>query len=1204
MSAERLRELRARDARARLAAQREFERPLVLEAGAGTGKTATLVARVVGWALGPGWARAVARTDDADVEATAAAVLARVVAITFTEAAAAEMAERVGEAFRDLEHGRCPPGVDPAQLLVPERARRSRALRSALDHLGVHTIHAFCRRLLAARPLEAGLHPDFEVDPEGERQEQVVREVLEGRLRDAYAEPGDPATLALAELGIGPPELEEALLALVREGVASRVLARDPFEPTLVEAAVAALADDVARLRRLESGRLAALGRGARVTTETASGLGDTEAALRAAASVVREAQAVREVLAALAARLDALWDGPTGGRLRSWGRGRFNGSEVRALGGDQLAFSDAAALVSTGVAGLRALRPGLLDAARRVLLPLLGEIERELRARGVLSFTDLLHRTRELLARHPRVAASARRGIDQLLVDEFQDTDALQCDVIERLSLRGPAQERPGLFLVGDPKQSIYGWRNAELRAYERFVERVIEEGGALERLTVTFRAAPPLLDEIEAVIAPVMRSEPGRQPEFQPLAPSEEREAHTGFARGRFAPVEHWVSWTASDGAPPATGAPAAEVAALEAAALARDLRELHETHGVPWREFGVLFRSRGDLDVYLDALREAGVPYAVEGDRRYYQRREIIDAAALVRCVLDPNDHLSLLTLLRSPVVGVPDAALIPLWGAGFPRLATELSGDEPGRLAELRERVRETALALPPGVPGLERVLGWERNLERALAALAALRRSFRTDPGDVFVENLRALLLVEATEAARHQGAYRLANLERFFGQLVAALGSGEGGTHALLRRLRRRVAEEFEEDEARPELDAEAVRILTIHQAKGLGFGHVYVMQLHRKPGAPPSRALPLATATDDGFEYRLFGAQTLGLEAALAEREAVSRAENVRTLYVAMTRARDRLVLVGDRPARQRGEPPLAAARSHADLLRGRRGGTPELEALAAAGRSDACGARWVFPARDEETLRLDTARATPLASPERVQEQSAVLRERGAAARARMSRPLSAPASADAHRALAELIESAPGPARTGVDGRLALAVGSAVHRVLERLDLERLDLASGPEGQRAEAERALREALAGLLPDERLDEGLEAGGELLRRLFSGPLLERLRRLAGHVVARELPLLVPPAPERGPLGHVGGAIDLVYRDPADGAFVVADFKTDRVEGEQEIAARCAAYASQGATYTRAVREALELEREPRFELWFLHAGRVEATA
>jgi len=204
------------DEQARLLAQTEFRAPLVLEAGAGTGKTTALVARIVVWLLGEGWLRAatdLARTTTLDEpsrdERVAARAVSRVVAITFTEAAAAEMATRVGEALHRIALGQAlPEGVESSLLPPPlERARRAAALDDVLDQLVVRTIHAFCRRLLVAYPLEAGVHPRFEIDAELRTRDEVVRECVEVALREGYGTLGNPAYLELARLGKGPADL-------------------------------------------------------------------------------------------------------------------------------------------------------------------------------------------------------------------------------------------------------------------------------------------------------------------------------------------------------------------------------------------------------------------------------------------------------------------------------------------------------------------------------------------------------------------------------------------------------------------------------------------------------------------------------------------------------------------------------------------------------------------------------------------------------------------------------------------------------------------------------------------------------------------------------------------------------------------------------------------------------------------------------------
>ncbi len=249
---------READRAARLAAQREFSHPLVLEAGAGTGKTTTLVARILSWCLGPGWegarTRLLRQAAEPTVEHVAAEVLGGVVAITFTEAAAAEMADRVAEDLARIAggFGEIPGWLDPGLLPAEaERVARARALVGTLDHLAVRTIHAFCRGLLAAYPLEAGRHPSLTVDADGRLLESIAREAVESRLREGYGDPGDPDLLALAARGFGPPELLEALLTLASAGLPSAVLETDPFGPGAVAALGSRLAVAAAGLQEI-----------------------------------------------------------------------------------------------------------------------------------------------------------------------------------------------------------------------------------------------------------------------------------------------------------------------------------------------------------------------------------------------------------------------------------------------------------------------------------------------------------------------------------------------------------------------------------------------------------------------------------------------------------------------------------------------------------------------------------------------------------------------------------------------------------------------------------------------------------------------------------------------------------------------------------------------------------------------------------------
>jgi ATP-dependent helicase/nuclease subunit A len=1216
--------LRASDQRARESAQRVFDRPLIIEAGAGTGKTTALVARVLSWCLAAGWERAATATDDddADNDRIASVVLGGVVAITFTEKAAAEMSQRIAEALREIERGECPgwllDDVLPEDAYV--RRVRARALTGGLDHLVVATIHAYCRRILVDNALDAGLHPNLEVDADGRVQAEIVREVLERALETAYTEAGDPAYLGLAARGVGPRELEYELLALLGTGTPASAFDADPASP-----------DRVTELCERFRAALDSLGR---CVSELA---GQSTVAGRCAARIDETLQRLIEQTPTDGQGLEVFvgwmrdsWPENEQKRLADWGRGRFIKSELATLGEgvceDPMTRESAASLHRI-LSHVMEIDLDLLGLARAVLAPLLARTELVLRQRGVATFSALLSETRALLRDNERVANRVRSGIDQLLVDEFQDTDSRQCDIVRSLALAGSEpvigdpiigepmigepqtgeSTRPGLFLVGDPKQSIYGWRNADLAAYDAFIADVLAAGGIRERLSVNHRSVPAILEEVERIVAPAMQEEVGLQPAFQPLIPSAANLSPDPARREtRTAAVEHWISagWDREAAEPRKTRS--ADATRIEADALARDLRILHDRDGVGWASIGVLFRGRSDWEIYLAALRDADVPYVVEGDRSYYRRREIIEAASLVRTVLDPGDQLALLTLLRSSMVGVPDAALVPLWSRELPARISDLETPCPDVLSDLANLIHDAVLAIPRGVPGIDRIRGWEEGLIGVVTDIAVLRESFECDTTDVFVEKLRTRSLFEATEATRFLGAWRCANLDRFFRELTDALAEG-GDTRALLRRLRMAVADEEEAEEGRPvEIVDDAVAVMTIHGAKGLDFEHVYLMQLHKGIG-PAAGAESGASEIEGRFEYRVCGACSLGWDRVSLARDRVSRAERVRTLYVAMTRAKHRIVLAGVWPSLQfrtgEGQPvEFLEPRFEGDI----RARMCEMVAAGRVGFEDRFGSRLSFPVLDTldsfEHRPLLTVRGAGLPTESdvaRASEQLARLRDE---AQLRMQRPIGGTPSAEAHEATS---------GEVGIETRsgsqeYAREVGIAIHRVLEEFDASAG--MSPTELLRHHASMALH--LKSIVEPRSAAAAVAAGTDLLDRIARGKLFSRLLVLSGSVLARELPVLCSPRAEGeptgvegdglGPIGYFAGTIDLVYRDPESGEIVVADYKTDLVEGEAELEARAAVYRRQGSVYQRAVTDAMGLAAPPRFELWFFHADRI----
>ncbi len=1159
-----------RDALARRRAQEEFTRPIVLEAGAGTGKTAALTARVLAWVLGPGWALAATRSAD-DSEAIAAAALGGVLAITFTETAAAEMAERVAEALAALAAGSPPPWfAQPTGLTPAELGERARELLAALDHLTVSTIHSYCLALLAENPLAAGLHPGFAVDADGSRVREAIRTEIEAWLGEA-ATSEDVQRLAAA--GRGPRALAAALAVLVATGVQPQHLDVTQALP-LWRQHLARLRTAVALLHEAGVDTLGGVARSNTTTLATAAALVASREFLRAAGD--------GELLEETVAALRRLWPAAIRERLERWGRGEWSATEARSLGGRAAAVAAAAAPASVALEALLAARPAELAAASRVLAPLLQRVGERLRREGVMTFHGLLREAQRLLSKHPEVAERERGRWRQVLVDEFQDTDDVQCSLVARLCLAGEAGNRPGLFVVGDPKQSVYAWRSADLAAYEGFLERVRAAGGEVHQLCVNFRSAPPILAEVEAALAPVMVYERDVQPPFQPLLASDERRLAPGFSRGRWAPVEYWQT-------PPAESSE--ERAMLAARAVAADIRQLHH-QGVALESVGVLLRTTTELERYLEALRWAGVPFAVARDRSYYRRREVIEAAALIRTAVDPTDQLALLTWLRSPLVGVPDAALLPLWRAGLPGLMTDLQGPADPVLARLEEVTRTAAAAVPAGVPGIERVRAWEWLLPAAVRQMAELRARLRQEPFPRWLERVRQATWLEAGEAARHLGRFRLANLQQLFERLERGVEAAGGDPGAVLVALRRAMAEGIEV-EGRRSRDAAAggVQVMTVHGAKGLDFDHTYLVQAHQSSRGDGGESTCVVRVGSRLF-LKVLGLPWPQWQEGLRYRDAVRRAELVRTLYVAMTRARERLVIVGDWETRgARGDD------SHLALLRHRRPDPAPAPAHEEGAWSwaEAAGVRWVTPPRLEDAdHRPALARERPAVEVERIIAEAERLRQLDEVATNRAARSRAGTMTGEARPAGERdwVGEQAGRPGQASA----AAAAGTAVHAVLERLDF-----LAPLEEQVAEWSARLPELLTARVGPADHAAASARAAELLAGLQRSEMAQRLASIAAGVLAREIPVLLPGGePGSGPLDYLVGAVDLLYREAGSGDLVVADFKTDTVAREDDLERAAARYRRQGELYCRALHEALALPALPHFELWFLHPGRV----
>jgi len=1227
------------DAAARLAAQTVFDRPIALEAGAGTGKTATLVARIAAWCLGPGWDLEEADSTKGSHSGTseiAGRVLDGVVAITFTEDAAAEMAERVSRAFFVLEQwqGETETSADFPDLAEirtsddtilhglfrqalpadPETVRtRARALLIQIEHLRTSTIHAFAASILRRFPLEAGIHPTYTVDAENSRTRDLVERATEEILARAYGG-DDPKALGLAEIQIGPAEIGEAAINLMALGLTSEDLERDPFDQLSAENILKELGSLLEKLRPSLQ-LLAGASKRAPSRLATAEKLLNLDEML---AQFHEASMEPLECLAGLRARVNDHFSDSEDRILGAWVSGRLGKTYPEAFDFDEL--PEIATNLRQVLNHIQNLDPVHFNHLRQLLLRIFRQVEEEKTRLGVITFSDLLRETKTLLKREQAVRRRIQSEIRQLLVDEMQDTDPEQAEIVSLLALETttPHEARPCLFLVGDPKQSIYGWRNADLAVYESLVHSILKVQGQRHELTINFRSAPVILDEVRRLVEPNMHPEAGFQPQFVKLEACARLLDDPGFHSDspRRRPVEYWAIAGPQEGNPSKLKAntKADEGAGIEAEAVASDIASLH-AQGAALSGMCILMRSRSKLQGLLEALKRSNIPYVVGKDSSYFKSREVVEAIALMRLILDPHDPLALVTVMRSPLVGIPDAALLPLWKHGLPSLVAEISGGLP--LPESARPLVNAAAAdikqLKLGkIRGFRELSGWPEALLNFLESLSRLRESWREDPPDSFLEKLRTETLIEALATARFPGAYRLANIERFLGQMEDLLLEG-ASARELLRRLRQWVREQPEDPSGQPREDAgEAVRVLTIHGAKGLEFEHVWLIQTHSSRGGGQT-APHDAGFIDERPEMLMAGLRSPGYFRLQQRKKGVEKAELVRLIYVATTRAKRRLVISGICPEKK------AKSGSILELLQRRQleessadwaWPTPSQlnEALGDDARLEKADALWACPglgdfsgAREPSILQVG--------DPEKAQHpeiaaDEARLRKLREAACVRMQRPWLEPISREAHRRFSQLIaEEIEGgttpeeetPRRRDTIGRdIATATGSAVHRLLEHFEFD----AEDPERELQLRQDRARDWLKKSLEPEKHAGAFQHFDQLIQSFRGGKLWDRWLEVGPHALARELPVILSPRTQtEGPVGAFTGNIDFLYADPDSGDPVVVDFKTDRPTDLERLSS---AYSAQLRPYAEAIRETLKLKKRPRMELWFLAVGKI----
>ena len=856
------RRLTLSDDTARREAVAAHDRSFLVEAGAGSGKTAVMAGRISMLLAGGVAPNSIA-------------------AVTFTEFAASELLIRVRAFVSALAAGEIPVELRsalPDGLSEEQRCNLARA-DAALDEIACSTIHGFCQRLIAPYPVEADIDPGASV-MDRDQAELAFAEIVDDWLRD---ELGSEEGGLLAELVLHDPDATIALILTVLEHL-RRHREFAPYE--LQDLALLA-----GEFREAVDGLAGFLDEAEAEEPETAVIAGRfQELAGEVTAVLPADTTAALVALLVMAPHSDLC----TGsGNFRAYRyKGKWGAAAKRAglAKADAEKLNDAASAhyalcCATWSALHQAVATHVLAALVPLVAPVMDLFREYKRAAALLDFDDLIFSARNLLRDHEEVRRALAARFRHVLVDEFQDTDPLQTEIFWRLCGEPPGYgdagdwtefaPRPGaLFLVGDPKQAIYRFRGADIAAYVRARETFrAGDADAVLSIDTNFRSRAPIMEYVNARFETALSEENG-QPGFQALDPFRPlRDDGSSVAALD-------VSVADEDGK-----ANAQQQRDGEAETVAELCARLIGSEPVPDPENGrprpcragdiaLLAPTGSDLWRYEEALEARGIPVATQAGKGLYRRQEIQDLIAVTRVLADRRDTLALGALLRGPLVGLTEEELLDIvWS--LPR-----KEDAPDDLPRLDLGVAPDAIANPLA-----------RDIVEKLQALQ--RRANATTPHALLSQAVD-VLRVRPILLRRHRGQAEraLANVDLYLGFSRAY---AVRGLRAFAEAMTAAWSDEARAVEGRPDAQEEAVALYTMHAAKGLEWPIVVPINTMTRVAAADSAVTDRATGR---FHCRVFGVEPTGYEAARNDEKAELDRERVRLWYVAATRARELLVL------------------------------------------------------------------------------------------------------------------------------------------------------------------------------------------------------------------------------------------------------------------------------------------------------------------
>ncbi len=833
------------------------DKDIVVRAGAGSGKTTALVRKYI--------TELNKRRDDGYARVD------QLAAITFTEKAAAEMSGRVREKLTELiEELKRKTSIKGSSASLDqckrERGEDEKLLahlieqRQTLNSAYISTIHSFCARLLWENPLVAGVDPAFRVIDEmesAELMEASAQTVIMRRLRSGVAN----VKKLVRDFGFGSG-------GPYAKGLKDYILWMIPLvrAANMSPAKLAWLHKQ--KLESLEAGREAAISE-LRKLAVNLCGYREASKEYKTGTALVErgdlESESVDVSVAVAGEMLELAEDFLVRvGARKSVKEGKRTDEQARRA--RDLVNHVYGAIIERELARDMGAMVSLLN-------DIMDEYSREKHRRSAIDYEDLEEKARDLLKNSPTILQAYKSRFVRVLIDEFQDTNELQREIVTTLAAPGEGR----LFIVGDVKQSIYGFRGADVDVFMRVAEDVVANGGEEFILRHSGRSVPELTDFSNRFFATLMDGLSGGflfDPEKDSLEPDRD-------SLGDGVCVDRIIT---------RPGVGADQSRGMEAAALAEyiinavgavKVADMDDgaVRGAKYGDMVILLRTLSSHKIYETALRREGIPYQVVKGRGFFDSQEIRDFVNLLVFLDFSSDKLALVSTLRSPLVGLSDYCLMRLCA--------------PGVLSYVLHGAKAPSCISGPDMRRLEdfawRVKRWRR-----------IR-------GRVMISELLEMILSETgygpVMMSRQNGEQTLANIHKLIELARVFEADGSRGLKNFITRLKTLLSEKSKEPDADITGGGDVVRIMTVHQSKGLEFPLVFIADLGFDP---PSHTGNLAFHPGKGLGLKSYDIQGGKWYAGpmyndTRKEEAKARSEEIkRLLYVAVTRARDRLILSG----------------------------------------------------------------------------------------------------------------------------------------------------------------------------------------------------------------------------------------------------------------------------------------------------------------